>query len=319
MKKIMDKALEDVDEIGHLLKTKYKKNSKKVYIIVEGQDDKIYYSNFIQDYLPDDWDYEFFIPNKSTNKKSCKKKLLQCYTNIDWRTYNKNQVIFFIDRDLSDILGERLPNQPNIYITDGYAIENSIIKENILLRVITELCYFNECSEGDIKNLKKLYADSFNFFYNTMAIVMGWIIYWQLQGLNPQLGNIEIKKIFKFDDNGNIFLENNINHEYFHNKMNIIYDNKVNIKQYIKIFEKFDKHKMLIRGKYLLEFFIEFCHFIDAKFVNLNCLNITKRIRKRTQPKLSFIDIAHIAKKPKSLATFFDQNIVQYIEKFSTV
>ena len=164
-------------------------------------------------------------------------------------------------------------------------------------------------------NLKKIYNDAFKYFYNSMAIVMGWIIYWQSKGLNPQLGNIEMKKLFKFDDKGNIFLENNINHEYFHKKMNIIYDNNVNIQQYIKNFKKIDKHKMLIRGKYLLEFFIEFCRFIDAKFVNLNCLNITKRIRKATQPKLSFLDIAHIAKKPKSLVTFFEQNIVQYINK----
>lgn len=73
MKDILDKALEDVDEPGHLLMTKYKKISKKIYIIVEGYDDKIYYTNFLQDYLPDDWDYEFIMPNKSTINYSSKK------------------------------------------------------------------------------------------------------------------------------------------------------------------------------------------------------------------------------------------------------
>ena len=36
-------------------------------------------------------------------------------------------------------------------------------------------------------------------------------------------------------------------------------------------------------------------------------------------PKLSFIDLAHIAKKPKSLALFLENNINQYVSKFDTI
>ena len=319
MKDILDKALEDVDELGHLLMTKYKKNSKKVYIIVEGYDDEIYYTNFLQDYLPDDWEYEFIKPNKSTTNCSSKKKILRCYANIDWRIYNKTQILFFIDRDLSDFINEHLPTQSNFYITDGYSIENNIINENILSRVMTELCYFDGCSDEDKKYLKKLYNNCFKFFYNTMANVMGWIIYWQLNGQNPQLGNIQMKKIFKFDINENCSLKDNIDNEYFHNKFKIPYNETVKIDKYVNNFKNFDKNKMLIRGKYLLEFFIEFCLFINSQYVNIKCLNITKRNNKATMPKLSFIDLAHIAKKPKSLALFLENNINQYVSKFDTI
>ena len=55
MKKIMASSKENVDILSHLFKTKYKKNKKVIYVIVEGDDDIVYYCEFLEKYMIDGW------------------------------------------------------------------------------------------------------------------------------------------------------------------------------------------------------------------------------------------------------------------------
>jgi hypothetical protein len=105
----------------HEFKMRYKKECNTIYGFVEGKDDIDFYTGFIEKYLPNDsWKVELW-------QVGGKKNVIEIYSNFNWNNYIKEQVIFFIDRDLSKFVNEKDIEDQNIYITDGYSIENSIV------------------------------------------------------------------------------------------------------------------------------------------------------------------------------------------------
>lgn len=311
MKEILDEAYKEVNELKHKFMTLYKKDSKIIYIISEGKEDQFYYSNFIQEYLPDEtWDFEFIYPNKENKSSSNKNKVLKCLKSIDWRKYNNKQIIFCIDRDLSDFETKKLPNLSNLYITDGYSIENSLINSNTFIRAFFENCHFCGCTSKNKDLLRKMYNDIYSQFYDYMINIMGWILFWKFQQLRPNLNNIEIKKLFQFSD-FKLECNSNFNSEYLHKCANVTYNKNIKNDKFAELFKKVDKNKNLIRGKYLLELFIELCKYVDCNYTSFNIQDIQKI--SKCAPQLSFIELAHIAKKPKSLHIFLENTIKEYI------
>ena len=110
---------------------------------------------------------------------SCKNKLIKFYNNTDWRKFKKEQIVILIDRDLSDIMDEKIPKSKNIYITDGYSIENSIVNDKTFYRTLTELCCFKELDSINKIKLLNLFNKQLDVFCHNMLGIMSWIVYWQ--------------------------------------------------------------------------------------------------------------------------------------------
>src|SRR5882672_6397787 len=58
---------------------------------------------------------------------------------ITGRHPNCRGVLFFVDKDIDDIIGEPWPTDPRIYVTDVYSIENYLVCREALRRVIDDL------------------------------------------------------------------------------------------------------------------------------------------------------------------------------------
>jgi hypothetical protein len=106
------------------LKQSYSKHNNRVFLIVEGNDDQAFYKCIIVKYIQHQ-NYEIIIANSRYN-------VTNTYRSLDWRCFDRHRVLFFVDRDLSEMTGEYTPNAENVYITDGYSIENSLFNEEIL-------------------------------------------------------------------------------------------------------------------------------------------------------------------------------------------
>lgn len=311
MKEIMDSSKANVDVLSHLFKTKYKKNENVIYAIVEGDDDISYYSQFLEKYMKDDWYYEIIKASSKETKQSSKKQIIRFFNNLDWRSFNKKQIIILLDKDLSDFVDENIPKSINIYTTDGYSIENSIIDKKIFCRTICELCYFTNIDAQQKQYLEKLFTETIECFYFYMLDIMVWFIHWMKTHQKIQANKIKIKDLFKIEKTKLIKKEENFI-KYIHEKTQIPFDTEASIDYIKKIFEKDSNFKKFVRGKYLWEFFIMLCLYIIQNNEEIPQLKLTKRCK--TNPKLDFIDVAHLASIPETLKKFLDLTVKEYIE-----
>ena len=189
-------------------------------------------------------------------------KFLQLYDEFDWSRFPKLQIIFFIDRDLSNFLNESLRSESNIFITDNYSIENDIVNRNTCDRVLTEVCKLNNIKENEKEKILNLFDNQLDIFQDRMVTIMSWIIYWKRSGCKPSLDNIEMKHLFKLQKGrlrSILRPRSFISHtEYIHKKCGIDYKPRSGIRTIAKEFRKVKGNKKFVRGKYILWFFVEY-------------------------------------------------------------
>lgn len=309
MKEVLRDAKNDVNDLGHIFKTKFQKNTKNIYMIVEGKDDITYYKHCFENFIPEDWDI-IAIPASCDNSPcSCKNKLIKFYNKLDWRTFKKEQIVILTDRDLSDIINEKIPKSKNIYVTDGYSIENSIVNDKTFYRTLTELCCFNEFEKISKINLLSLFNTQLSNFCSYMVNIMSWIIHWQKNEFNSNLQNIKIKNLFRITSDSIEPIPTDIN-TFIHEKCNLSYDNSISIEE-IKMLISQNPHKYT-RGKYLFDFFKYYCEVIINDYNNISNIQFSRTGR---TVKLDFPDIAHVSKCPQSLKEFINNTILKYIQK----
>ena len=92
------------------------KTNNQIFCLVEGKDDPAFYRYQAEKCLSTDYRISWI-------KCSGKKQVKATYDLIDWNTYSKDRILFFMDRDLSDyVVDENIVRDVNVYITDYYSI-----------------------------------------------------------------------------------------------------------------------------------------------------------------------------------------------------
>ena len=147
----------------HEFKLRFKKNSKTIYGFVEGNDDPCFYRGFIENSIPDGWNVEVWASGG-------KDKVFEIYSTFDWRSFQKNQILFFIDRDLSEFTNKSMPNKNNIFTTDKYSIENDIVNSNTCDRIIREICGFTKLKYDDSDKIKDLFNEQLELFQKALVL-----------------------------------------------------------------------------------------------------------------------------------------------------
>jgi hypothetical protein len=150
----------------------YKATARVVYGFVEGKDDPAFYRGFIENSLPSEWDVELIRAGK-------KDKVLGALNSMDWLRFPKKRVCFFVDRDLSEFLGEQLPSGENLYITDNYSIENDVVTFRTMKRVLEEVLNITEFDQTEIRVIQELFESNLDTFREVMVSVMSQILIWE--------------------------------------------------------------------------------------------------------------------------------------------
>jgi hypothetical protein len=174
----------------HEFKVRFKKNSDTIYGFVEGKDDTCFYRGFIENSIPDNWNVELW-------NVGGKNGVLEIYSNFDWRSFHRGQILFFIDRDLSEFTGESIPNKLNIFVTEKYSIENDIVNQNTCERVLREVCGFSELEYEQSDKIKRHFKEQLVHFQKLLIPVMSNIIIWKINHEKACLDNICMKHAFK--------------------------------------------------------------------------------------------------------------------------
>ncbi len=247
----------------------YKNNNNKIfYGFVEGKDDPSYYRNLVNKELPNECNIILYpTGNKDTVKYT--------YDRFDWRSFDKKQIVFFMDRDLSEIIVDlNNVNSDNVYITDNYSIENNIACSDTLESVLRDLLGFASSKQCDIDCILELYETEKNHFINEMICVMANLIFWKRNKVDPaNYNNIKINK-FLLIENGIVQITMNeielLKFIYAKSDIDLSHYNETIVKDIIQEIIVKNIQTKIIRGKYIGEFFIAFCNSIFKDYMNLS-------------------------------------------------
>ena len=313
MLKVHAAALSSKIASYHEFLGRFTKAKNVVYGFVEGKEDPCFYRGFIDYFLPDDWEAELWPAGN-------RDQVLKIHNDIDWRRFPKKRVCFFIDRDLSDLTSEKIPADKNIYVSDKYSIENSIVNRGTCRRMLTEVFGFSNVSHHEMDHVCDKFEAELEHFSVLMIPTMARILYWRRVLAVANLNNIKISKLVAVNNGAVVFdasdAANTARTLYIHKRAGVTWDPKTDISAEEAEFSKALVYRRFLRGKYVLWFLVEFCKSIH-KAADQFFSDCTKppKMKVAISASNAVTIIGDRARIPKSLRTFLTDNYCTYIEE----
>lgn len=295
----------------HVFLSRYSKRKKVVYGFVEGKEDPSFYRGFIEATLPPDWSVELWAAGS-------KDQVYRTLGQFDWRRFPKARVCFFVDLDLSGLIPERRPQETNVYVTDGYSIENSIVNAATCRRVLTEVCGLSGVNHAEVDRLCALFDAQLEGFLTSLVSIMAWILVWRRSRATANLQDIRMQDLYSMQagkwrckpiphSSGDLTT-------YIHERCGVSIDSTVAIATVESEFLSGHRYRKLVRGKYVLWFLVEFC-----KSIMDNATLLCKSLKGKPKMSVSLgssnavMIVAPRARVPQSLVAFLTANYVAYV------
>jgi hypothetical protein len=289
----------------------YKENKKEVYGFVEGKEDPMFYLGLIENRLPSEWNVKLL---RTGNKQ----KVFEVLDNFDWDRFDHKRICFFVDRDLSEFTTNTPPSVENLYVTDGYSLENSIVTSGTFIRVAKEIYGLSIINEQEELKITRDFERNLHIFQEEMAIVMAQIIEWKRNGSKACLSNVKLGELFIFK-NENLEVSEQCHNEKDKLKyVGAFVGEDVSDMQVLKNieyeFREKDGVSRFVRGKYLFWFFLEFAKKVH-ELTNHYCSKLTTppKVKLAIGQKNAMSAIAPRARIPESLSQFVENNYLAYI------
>jgi hypothetical protein len=161
---------------------------------VEGEPDRLFYRQHIHGLGINLQD--IFIYNCDG-----KAAVYQTYQDIIARYPSCIRTLFFVDKDVDDIVGRQWPTDPRIFVTKVYSVENYVICREAMNRYFSDFVKVRRV-EISIDSALDRFEQELEVFHRKMLSIMAWIVVARRSGSNPNLNNINLGEIFEVSDNG---------------------------------------------------------------------------------------------------------------------
>lgn len=313
MIEIHEEARSNTNTTYHEFLLIYKDKRKEVYGFVEGKEDPMFYLGLIENRIPNDWDIKLL-------RSGSKDNVLRALNSFDWKRFDRKRICFFIDRDLSEFMEDTEIIEDNLYITDGYSIENSIVTGRSFLRIIKEVYGIIKLNEAEENRLLEEFNNNIFLFQEEMIPVMSQIIAWRRKRSKACLDNIKISELFSFSDEGRIYVKEPYRtvRRRLERVAQLVNEELSDLQEIKKIEQEFkskDGIAKFIRGKYLFWFFIEFAKKTHQNTIHY-CAQYTSppKVAVAIGPKNAMTVVAPRARIPDTLANFINCNYITYIK-----
>jgi len=309
MLEVHSQALEDVDEAYHEFLLIYRQDDRCVYGFVEGKDDPVFYRHLIEYQLPEAWSIKF-IPTGS------KQKVLRSFQSINWIDFCKRRVGFFVDRDLQDFLGTPQQEETNIYITDGYSIENSVLQYRVLSTVLSDVYQITLLNPEEEDLIKQIIQKNMNNFFEAIMPLMGQILLWRRLGAKANLSNLKLDRIFSFSEANFGSHPRDVVLQVAAKQMgcDLCDDNEIAVAE--REIRSHANSWMMIRGKYVLWFSVKQCEALWEAIPKL-LPRLQSKPKKRTECGLhnAIVIFGPRGRTPESLKQFIERNYLSFISE----
>ncbi|MEO7211827.1 DUF4435 domain-containing protein [Mucilaginibacter sp.] len=140
----------------------HKKNPQALFCFFEGQDDLIYFKPRIYNFIIPANFYEFNCSGKWNVKETY-------YLIKKNEVYSLCRTGFFIDLDFDQPI-----NNPEIYETPCYSIENFYLEDIAIVEVLID-CFGVERDSWDLKTCLSIYNNLLNEFNQTTLLLNAWL------------------------------------------------------------------------------------------------------------------------------------------------
>jgi hypothetical protein len=180
--------------VVHKFLTNYDPNSDRIFAFVEGDADEVFYRAQIQKYIPD---------QRSIYVYNCegKRGVSNAYEDIIKRYPHCKKVLFFLDKDVDDIVSVPWPSEPRIFVTECYSVENYIVSRESLSRYFKDFVKVRRV-EVDVDAVLAHFDEGLESFHRLMLPVMAWIVLIKRAGGRPVLHDIDPGYLFEVTDKG---------------------------------------------------------------------------------------------------------------------
>ncbi len=108
-------------------------------------------------------------------------------------------VLFFVDKDLSEICQESWPTDDRIYVTDVYSIENYFVSRQTFERLCTDFVKIKGF-EFDFRPVTEHFDEQLRRFHRQTLTIMAWIVCTRMKGLRPNVNNIDLSQLVQISD-----------------------------------------------------------------------------------------------------------------------
>jgi hypothetical protein len=180
--------------VVHKFLTNYDPSSSRVFAFVEGDADEVFYRAQIQKYVSDQ--RQIFLYNCEGKSGVC-----NAFEDIIKRYPKCERVLFFLDKDVDDIVGAPWPSDPRIFNTECYSIENYIVSRDSLSRYFKDFVRVRRV-EVDLDSVLMHFNDGLETFHRLMLPVMAWIVIAKRAGSRVHLQDIDPGALFRVTDEG---------------------------------------------------------------------------------------------------------------------
>jgi hypothetical protein len=235
----------------HEFLTQFDPAQQKVHAFFEGHDDGVFYGKFLNQRIP-------VGTRLCTYRCEGKAKVYEVFGQIIARYPKAKNVLFFVDKDLDDILGEPWPTDPRIYVTDVYSIENFLVSKDVLYQFFQESIRLSVV-DFPIEPILARFDVQLARFHCLTTVVMAWVVAVRRAGLRPNLNDVNVGELFTVSDDCMIRARCGCRVEYLHRTTGIQKraDLTRRVLQTAKELKRISP-KRVIRGKFEAWFFVEF-------------------------------------------------------------
>lgn len=186
---VLKQAAKSDNSVYIRLLQQYKKEEKSLHLFYEGKDDPSFYTNFVHKYVSKETPIYFYnCKNKNAAINNSKK--------IDWRVYKKYRVLFFVDKDHSDFVGEIIPSSSNFFITKYYSVENYLVTSTMFKRIIRDFMGLDD--DKFINPILRDFKIQHKVFSKEMILLSSYIIYHRELKSELQLNNVKLSDLFAY-------------------------------------------------------------------------------------------------------------------------
>lgn len=277
----------------------YNTNDNAIHIFFEGKDDPSFYSNYIERYKKKNQRLYYY---RAKNKKG----VYENYEKIEWCNYQKNRVLFLVDKDFREILNQTYPTDDNIFETKYYSIENYLVTKSMFARCLRELLSIDD--DSLINKITREFIIQLVNFHKEIMPVISLILYYRDNNMVANLNQIDLSNVFSFNEK--VKRKRNIK-EYLEKAMDTNSTAPfAEVLRHMRTLSQISNSKYFVRGKYEMWFFIKFINSIPEI---LNCN------RKKGEPKCKLsVNISESTavqvlaprlRIPSDLKDFLDRNL----------
>ena len=222
---------------------------KQIFAFYEGDEDSSYYQKMIKNVMPKDYELEELVAG-------CKNNVLKLWREFDWSTYDRHQMLFFVDKDLSFWLGEPQQFGENVFVTDEYSVENYVVSQQSFEIWLRKFEGFARAKKAELDSMVNTYSRLEIGFNEQMIHIMAAAIVAKRHDNNINLSDYKLGKHLSYEvRDGSLECTLSDDRSYL-SKWHLSDSDSDEIAKQIKTIHNFIGHYS-VRGKWILWFLAE--------------------------------------------------------------